>query len=432
LQKKSETLRLESVPAGSRTEASGLRPGHRLVSINRHPIRDLIDFHFHAADRPILDCVFQGDAKTIRVRIPREGLESFGLRFAPMRFRGCGNACEFCFVDQNPEGLRETLYFKDEDYRLSFLYGNYVTLTLVDSDDLRRIADQRLSPLYISVHAADAGVRARLLGIRRDDRLFEKIRFLSGHGIQMHAQIVVCPGVNDGSVLADTIRALSGFRPQMRSVAVVPVGLTRHRRGLPRIRSVDGPAASRILGDVRPLQSRFLKETGESFAYCADELYLLSGEALPKAGHYGDYWQMDNGVGMLRAFLGEFRRSRRSFPRSLGRKSGFALVTGTLAGPVMKREVMPFLSAIGNAAFRLVEAPNRFFGKSVTVSGLLTGRDIAAALKRIPRRYTGLVPLNCLNSDGLFLDGWTLELLSRRTEREIRAIDSFDRFWEAG
>jgi NifB/MoaA-like Fe-S oxidoreductase len=141
---------------------------------------------------------------------------------------------------------------------------------------------------------------------------------------------------------------------------------------------------------------------------------------------------MDNGVGMLRSFLTAFGRSRRNFPRSFGRRTGFAVVTGTLAGPVMKREVMPFLMAIGNAAFRLVETPNRFFGKSVTVSGLLTGRDIAAALKPIPRRYTGLVPVNCLNSDGLFLDGWTLEHLSRRTEREIRAIGSFDRFWEAG
>jgi putative radical SAM enzyme (TIGR03279 family) len=420
------------VPAGSGAEASGLGPGHRLVSINRHPIRDLIDFHFHAAERSDLDCVFQADAKTIRVRIPRDGLEEFGLRFAAMRFSGCGNACEFCFVDQNPEGLRETLYFKDEDYRLSFLYGNYVTLTRVDSGDMHRIADQRLSPLYISVHAADAAVRARLLGIRRDDRLFEKIRFLSGRGIQMHAQIVVCPGVNDSSVLTDTIRELSRFRPQMRSVAVVPVGLTRHRRGLPRISPVDGPAASRILGDVRPMQARFLRETGEPFAYCADELYLLSGAALPKAGHYGDYWQMDNGVGMLRSFLTAFGRSRRSFPRSFSRRSGFAVVTGTLAGPVLKREVMPVLMRIGNAAFKLVEVPNRFFGKSVTVSGLLTGRDIAAALKRIPRRYTGLVPENCLNSDGLFLDGWTLEHLSRRAEREIRAVSSFDRFWEAG
>lgn len=432
MQKKSETLKLESVPAGSGAEAAGLRPGDRLESINRHRIKDLIDFHFHAADRQVLDCRFRRDSQSMRVRIQRGGLDPFGLRFAPMRFRGCGNHCEFCFVDQNPEGLRETLYFKDEDYRLSFLYGNYVTLTRVSAKDLRRIAGQRLSPLYISVHAADPGVRARLLGLRKNDRLLEKIRFLSRHGIQMHAQIVVCPGVNDGAVLNETVQALSVFRPRMRSIAVVPVGLTRHRRNLPRIRAVDGPVASEILRTVRPMQARFLKETGEPFSYCADELYLLSGESIPGAGHYGDYWQIDNGVGMVRAFLSEFRHSRRHFPPSFARRSPYAVVTGKLAGPVLRREVMPFLTRIGNAAFRLVEVPNRFFGDSVTVSGLLTGRDISEALKGIPRDHTGLVPMNCLNSDGLFLDGWTMERLSRRSERKILAIESFDRFWEDG
>ena len=431
--RKSETLKLESVTAGSGAEAAGLRPGDRLASVNRHRIRDLIDFHFRAADRWVLDCAFRrGGSGCVRVRIPRSGLEAYGLRFAPMRFRGCGNRCEFCFVDQNPKGLRETLYFKDEDYRLSFLYGNYVTLTRVDAADLRRIASQRLSPLYISVHAADPAVRGRLLGIRRNDRLFEKIRFLSRHGIQMHAQIVVCPGVNDGAVLTDTILALSGFRPPMRSVAVVPVGLTRHRRNLPRIRRVDGPVASQILAAIRPMQGRFLKKSGEPFVFCADELYLLSGQAIPAADHYGGYWQIDNGVGMVRAFLSEFRLHRRRFPRSFASRSRYAVVTGKLAGPVLKREVMPFIGRIGNAGFSLVEVPNRFFGDSVTVSGLLTGRDIAEALKGIPSGHTGLIPANCLNSDGLFLDGWTVESLSRRSGCRILAIESFDRFWEDG
>jgi putative radical SAM enzyme (TIGR03279 family) len=430
LQKKSETLKLESVPAGSGAEAAGLRPGDRLASINRHPVRDLIDFQFHASDG-VLDCVFRRDSRSVRVRIPRGGLEAFGLRFAPVRFMGCGNHCEFCFVDQNPAGLRETLYFKDEDYRLSFLYGNYVTLTRVGRKDLRRIAEQRLSPLYVSVHSADAGVRARLLGIRKDDRLFEKIRFLSKHAIQMHSQIVVCPGVNDGAGLVRTIGALSRFRPHMRSVAVVPVGLTRHRRNLPRIPAVDGSAASEILELLRPLQNRFKEETGEPFAYCADELYLLAGEPIPPLAHYGDFWQQDNGVGMVRSFLEEFRRSRRRFPDAFKHRSRYAVVTGKLAGPVLSRRVMPFLTRIGNSGFKLVEVPNRFFGESVTVSGLLTGRDIAGALAGIPADYAALLPVNCLNSDGLFLDGWTVERLSRQSRREFRLIESFNRFWEA-
>lgn len=430
MQRKSEALKLESVPRRTGAHSAGLKAGDRLVFINGRPIRDPVDFQFHSADE-LLDCVFRRGNRPVHVRIRRDELDDFGLRFTPMRFRACGNRCVFCFADQNPKGLRNTLYFKDEDYRLSFLYGNYVTLTRVEEKDLLRIAEQRLSPLYVSVHATDAEVRKKLLGIRRDDRLLEKIRFLAVNGVEMHAQIVLCPGINDGTVLIETLESLFSFYPKLRSAAVVPVGLTRHRTGLPKIRPVDGPAASEVLRTVQPMQKRFQNQVREPFVYLADEWYFLAGKPVPPSVHYGGFWQRDNGVGMVRFFLTEFQKAKRRFLKRFDRPSRFVVVTGTLAGPVLRSQALPVLNQIGNAQFEMVEVQNRFFGESVTVSGLLTGRDIAAALRNVRGDWTGILPSNCLNSDGLFLDDWTVERLSKTLGRKILVLESFDALWEA-
>ena len=421
---------LESVDAGSRAAAAGLKAGDRLMRINGHPIRDLIDFRFHSADSE-LECLFERGKKSLAVRIPGGDVDGFGLRFAPMRFCGCGNQCAFCFVDQNPGGLRPSLYFKDEDYRLSFLFGNYVTLTRVGEEDLSRIVEQRLSPLYVSVHATDAAVRRRLLGLRRDDGLLEKMRALAERGIAMHAQIVLCPGWNDGAVLLDSIETLRGLYPALRSLAVVPVGLTRHRKGLPPLAAVDRIAAIRTLDSIRPLQKRFLSRSGEAFVYCADEFYLLAHRPIPAASHYGDFWQEDNGVGMVRSFLTRFGGEKRRLPKSFVPRTRFLIVTGTLAAPFLRERVLPVLNRIRNAAFRLVPVRNRFYGESVTVSGLLTGRDIAAALASQTGGRVVLIPSNCLNADGRMLDDWTVERLSRRLNRKCIALESFDRLREA-
>jgi NifB/MoaA-like Fe-S oxidoreductase len=221
------------------------------------------------------------------------------------------------------------------------------------------------------------------------------------------------------------VDTLAPFFPRLRSLAVVPLGLTKHRKGLPRLRPVDAAAASAVLRFVRRTQKRFLAAMGERFLYASDEFYLLAGASIPPASHYGDFWQSDNGVGMVRAFLSDFRRSRRSFPKSLERPARFVVATGTLAGPVLRRHVLPVLNRIGRARFVLAVIPNRFFGESVTVSGLLAGRDVAAVLGRIRGSYTALLPSNCLNADGLFLDDWTLDRLSAATGRPVRALDSF-------
>jgi hypothetical protein len=275
LPKKFDPPRIESVAAGSPASAAGLRRGDALTSVNGRPVRDLLDFRFHSVDGP-LACGFERAGRPFRITIPDGDAEAFGLKFEPMRFRPCGNKCVFCFVDQNPPGVRAGLAFKDEDYRLSFLFGNYVTLTAVGEEDLERIAEQRLSPLYVSVHAADPEVRRRLLGIRKDDRLTEKIRYLGERGVEMHGQVVLCPGINDGAVLEETVAALAGYFPAFRSVAVVPVGLTRHRRGLADLNPVTASAATALLDRIGPMQRRFRSETGESFVYAADEFYLLA------------------------------------------------------------------------------------------------------------------------------------------------------------
>jgi putative radical SAM enzyme (TIGR03279 family) len=392
--------------------------------VNGRPVRDLLDFRFHSVDGP-LACGFERAGRPFRITIPDGDAEAFGLKFEPMRFRPCGNKCVFCFVDQNPPGVRAGLAFKDEDYRLSFLFGNYVTLTAVGDEDLERIAEQRLSPLYVSVHAADPAVRRRLLGIRKDDRLTEKIRYLGERGVEMHGQVVLCPGINDGAVLEETVAALAGYFPAFRSVAVVPVGLTRHRRGLADLNPVTASAATALLDRIGPMQRRFRSETGESFVYAADEFYLLAGRALPQASHYREYWQRDNGVGMVRSLLSDFSRNRRRLPASFGRRTRFMVVTGTLAAPVIKSHILPGLNLIRNASFSLTAVRNRFFGDSVTVSGLLTGRDIAAALRSSRPFETALLPSNCLNSDGLMLDDWTPEKLSARLQRPVRVLESF-------
>ncbi|MDM7926094.1 MAG: DUF512 domain-containing protein [bacterium] len=424
MSKSADPPRIESVRPGSPASAAGLRRGDVLVSVNGKPVRDMLDLRFHSAEGTAR-CVFERGGGPLRAAIPGGDTEAFGLRFAPMRFRHCGNKCLFCFVDQNPPGVRPALAFKDEDYRLSFLFGNYVTLTAVREDDLRRIAEQRLSPLYVSVHAADPQVRRRLLGLRRDDRLIEKIRFLGERGIEMHGQVVLCPGINDGAVLEETATALAGFFPAFRSVAVVPVGLTRHRRTLAKLNPVTAAAAEALLDAIGPLQRRFRSETGEPFVYAADEFYLLAARPVPPASHYRDYWQRDNGVGMVRSLLSEFARNRRRLPVSVARRTRFRVVTGALAAPVLEADILPALNRIRNASFSVTAVRNRFFGDSVTVSGLLTGRDIAASLRSAAPFDEALLPSNCLNSDGLFLDDWTPDKLSARLARPVRVLESF-------
>jgi len=404
-------MKIRDVDKDSPASHIGLRPGDDLLSINHHPIRDPLDLQFYAADDRLVLLI---ERDGLKHSIPLENHDGgwLGIELEDMKYRCCGNDCVFCFVDQNPAGLRRSLYFKDEDYRLSFLYGNYVTLTNVSSKDLQRIVDQRLSPLYLSVHATELAVRKKLLGLRADDHLFEKIALLAKAGIEMHVQIVLCPGWNDGAHLDRTVEDLAAFHPAVATVAIVPVGLTRHRRGLPFLRSFDRASARRVVDWGEFTSARFLAKLETRFIFLADEFYLLAGRNLPDKRRYEGFAQIENGVGMMRSLLDRFRRQRRWLPKKIIRKK-LTLITGALAAPILEREILPWLKAVDGLSVSLVAIENRFYGGRVGVSGLLVGQDIAAGMRnRHPGDLLALPP-NCLNIDGCFLDDWTPNRLSR-------------------
>ena len=402
----------------------GLQVGDDLIKINQHPIGDLIDYRFYASD-PILHLEVRRNGLTLNFEVELSPTATLGLEFDEFKYRTCANKCIFCFIDQNPPGLRPSLYFKDEDYRLSFLYGNYVTLTNVQQADLDRIVAQRLSPLYVSVHATEWEVRRVLLGINKPDHLLEKLRYLAEHRIEIHAQVVLCPGINDREQLEKTIFDLSELFPAVQSVVVVPVGLTKHRAHLPLLKPVGIEDARLVLYQIGKLQQIFRARFSSHFVYPADEFFLQTGQPIPSADYYDGYPQIEDGVGMVRLLLENLPKVRRRLPKKLPRPTKITLVTGMLAGDLLERAVIPLLQPIENLEVQLVRVPNRFFGKQVTVVGLLTGQDIWAALKTEEENNPVLLPKKCLNYDGLFLDDWTVADLAAKLQRPIVLVDDY-------
>ncbi len=422
-------LKVESVTSGGSAEHAGLRPGDCVLAIDDNPVGDIIDVLFHAAD-DTHEWTLRRGKRVLRCQIQREEGEPLGVDFEPMQYRKCGNRCIFCFVDQNPRGLRSTLYFKDEDYRLSFLHGNYVTLTHANSDDLERIVNQKLSPLFVSIHATDSETRRMLLGSDREDRLIQKLKLLTDGGIEVHGQIVMCPGLNDGDVLEETINTLAGFYPGIRSLSIVPVGLTRHREGLPDVKAVDAELARRTVKRVQWVQRSFNKRFGDVFVYLADEFYLMTKTSLPKVKHYWEFWQIENGVGLTRSFLEVFKSQSSSFPRLLNPKRGIVLVTGRLMAPVFEKKILPHLEKIRGLQVELCAVSNRFYGESVTVSGLLAGQDIRSTCAGMPDSHILVLPMASLNTDGLFLDDLSPLDLERELGRRVLVVSDFQELFE--
>jgi putative radical SAM enzyme (TIGR03279 family) len=414
-------VRITEVAKNSTGQELGLRPGDEIVTINGRPVKDVIDYQFLVTDDEI-ELEVRRDGKVIIFEVEKEPDDNLGLTFEPLKIRFCGNDCVFCFVDQNPKGMRETMYFRDEDFRLSFLFGHFVTLTNLSRRDIERIITQRLSPLFVSVHATDVEVRKFLFGIRHDDRLFEKLDVLTSNGIEIHTQIVLCPGVNDGDVLRRTLADLARYRPQVRSVAIVPVGLTRHRQGLTPLQPVSPTYARQFVSEVDEYDAPYRLESGEHFVYAADEWYLMAGVELPPAERYDDFCQMENGVGMVRYLLDDFRAQRRRFPKRLPRPKRATLVSGALAGPVLREYILPALNRVANFEASLRVIRNDFYGPTIRVTGLLTAQDIFNQLRGQDLGETLYLPPNCLNEDGLFLDDWSLEDLGQRLGVEARAV----------
>jgi putative radical SAM enzyme (TIGR03279 family) len=372
-----------AVEPGSIAQALGIRQGNVLLEINGHPLRDVLDVQFYAADEE-LDLLVRRGQEELCLHAVRGYNVPLGLDFTAPTFDGlrrCDNRCDFCFVAQMPPGLRRSLYIRDDDYRYSVLYGSFITLTRLSPEDWERLEEQRLSPLYVSVHATEPGLRRQLLGRADIPDILSQIDRLAALGIEVHAQIVLVPGVNDGPHLARSIADLSARYPAVCSIGVVPVGLTRYHRG--RCSLYTSAQAEAIIDQVTPLQAAFRRQHGLSLVYLADEWYLLSGREVPPAETYDEYPQIENGIGLVRQFLDDSRQLAADLARPgplSPRVGSCTLACGTLIAPVLQRAARD-LAARSGVRIEVVPVANRLFGETVTVSGLLAGEDVAAALR---------------------------------------------------
>lgn len=422
----------EVSPAGLGSELE-LESGDRIIKVNGRPVRDYLDFRFQTAGETELVLeVRKNSGEDWELQIERAESEDFGLSFEQIVPRQCANECIFCFCNGNPVDARPSLFIKDEDVRLSFLYGNYTTMTSLTEDELRRILEQRLSPQYVSVHATDLDVRAYLLGIdkQRAD-ITSKLRRLLDAGIEVHAQVVLCPGINDGQVLRQTIADLAAEYPRITSVAIVPLGLTRYNTDA-RLTAVTPDFCRQIIAEVTAIQSDLRQRLGTTFAFLGDEIYLRAGGKVPARSHYGDYPQIEDGIGMVRSFRNEFTALlRRLERRSLAQpeKLRGTILTGTLFAPVFKPLIEKLNARVGTQ-LSVASVDNGYFGGDVSVAGLLTGSDLLAARKEIKGDFA-LIPRSTLKSDEeIMLDGMTLKQLTLELDLPVYPVDlqSFGQF----
>lgn len=395
-------LVIEKIVPGSIAEEMEIEPRDRLVAINGHRIRDIIDYQYYAAENELTLEIVKPDGELWEMEMERDEGESLGLIFPAPAPAQCGNKCIFCFVHQLPRGLRAPLYVKDEDYRLSFLYGNYVTLANIGSADVARIKEQRLSPLYVSVHATEPTVREEMLGKRGIIPILEIMQELASARITMHTQVVLCPGINDGRIFERTVADLVKLHPGVASLAVVPVGLTRHRKGLPVLQPVTRDYAAAFIQTWEPKALALADELGTPFLFLADEFYIKAGLPFPPLAAYGDLPQLENGVGMVPLFLEEaddvLAQAKRLKP--------FRATVVTGESPY--HYLSDFLRALARKTgldLQPMAVRNVLFGESVTVTGLVSGRDVIAALRGHELGAMVLIPDVMLKEgEGVFLD----------------------------
>jgi len=416
--------RITEIRPGSVAETAGLQVGDILFSINGHLLRDEIDYRFYSADEELHIVARREPDSALNLHISREYDEDLGLAFGEPTFDGirrCRNGCDFCFVRQMPRGLRQSLYVKDDDYRYSFLFGNFVTLTNLNEEDWMRLEEQRLSPLYVSVHATDPHLRARILGVPSVPDVLAHLRRLGALRIQVHAQIVVVPGLNDGSALEHTVNDLLGLYPTVSSVALVPVGLTRfHSCGL---RQLTAAEAGRILSWLRPRQRQSRQNLGTGWVYASDEFYLMSGQRVPPRRAYDGFPQLANGVGLTRLLLDDWGRVRKRGGLRLPDRR-LTLVCGTLIAPTLTALVAELAELTGSSV-DVVAVPNLFFGSTVTVSGLLTAGDVMVALQGRELGDRLVLPRTMFDASGeLTLDGVTPAEMAEKLRVPVTTADT--------
>lgn len=408
---------ISNVRRHSLAEKAGIQPGEKLCSVNGCNVQDIIDLSFLTSDEVVeLEIENAAGAKRL-VQIEKYPDEDLGLEFESAVFdkvRTCYNNCIFCFVDQMIPGMRPGLYVRDDDYRLSFLYGNFITLTNMRDEDFDRIIRTHLSPLYISVHATDPDVRCKMMNNRFAGQLMEKINRLLEAGIQIHTQIVCCPGYNDGEVLKRTFADLYALHPGVLTMAVVPVGLTKHREHLHPMRTFTPLEAAEIVDAVSGWQKQCREETGKSFVYLGDEFYLLAGKELPSSEYYDGFPQLENGIGLTRNFLNEWEAALKTLQYADGAEQA-VIPVGESAFRVLQPMMEAFNRQYGTK-HSFVSVKNLFFGGHVNVTGLLTGGDILAAVKDSERL---ILPGVVLNNDNLFLDDMSLDDFKRSFQGKV-------------
>ncbi len=419
---------ITSVDARSPAHKAGVKSGERLRAVNGHPIVDVLDYKFYTYD-PVLELELEREGVRRNVKVKKAEGQELGLNFETYMMdapRSCANHCIFCFVDQLPCGMRETLYFKDDDARLSFLMGNYITLTNLSPRECQRIIDLHISPINVSVHATEPELRCKLLGNKRGGEGLELMGRFAAAGITMNCQIVSCPGVNDGEHLMRTMTDLAGLYPGVNSVSVVPVGLTKHRQGLYPLEPYTPETAAAVVDMVEAFGSQCLKEHGTRLFWCSDEFYIQAGRPIPDDAFFEDYTQLENGVGMLRLLETEFTSALALQEEKTA--TPFTIACGVAAAPYLQEIVDRALEKCHTEG-RVQAIVNRFFGETITVSGLITGQDLMDQLVGVDLGARLLIPVNMLrHGQDMFLDDVTIAQVAERLGVRVIPVnqDGFD------
>ncbi len=419
-------VQIVSVDPDSAAEKAGINPGESLVSINRHPVEDILDYQFYSTDKKLRLALVSQDGVQRVVTVKKGEYEPLGLEFSTYlidRERSCKNKCIFCFIDQMPPGLRKSLYFKDDDARLSFLFGNYVTLTNMGQKDIDRIIKMHISPINISVHTTNPALRQKMMA---NPAAASSLRFLprlAAAGITMNIQLVLCPGINDGTELVNTLNDLARLYPAVESIAAVPVGLTKYRDGLPEIAPYTPRQAGETVKIIEDFSEKFYKKKGVRLAYPSDEFYIKAGLSLPDADFYGDFNQLENGVGIVSLFRRQIRDAADSVPsRAVNREVSIA--TGEASAPFLKEETALLMKRYPGLVCRVYAVHNDFFGDQITVAGLVTARDLIAQLKSKPLGEVLLLPRVMLRAEkDRFLDDLTPSDVKNALGVDVKVVE---------